>query len=99
MESATRLRKNVRRISGPSYRDSRIWRDTFGLPMTELQREPESLLGTSAAAVNAAAAKYAAPQGTSLLLVGDLSKIEAGIKELKLGEIVYLDVEGRPVER
>ena len=67
--------------------------------MTELQREPESLLGTSAAAVNAAAAKYAAPQGTSLLLVGDLSKIEAGIKELKLGEIVYLDVEGRPVER
>ena len=30
-----------------------------------------------------------------LLLVGDLSKIEAGIRKLNLGEIVVLDVEGR----
>ena len=36
---------------------------------------------------------------TSLLLVGDLSKIEAGIRELNLGEVVILDVEGRPVSR
>ena len=36
-----------------------LW--ALGLPMIELQREPESLLGASLAAVNAAAAKYAAP--------------------------------------
>jgi hypothetical protein len=30
------------------------------------------------------------------LLVGDLSKIEAGVRELQLGEVVILDVEGRP---
>jgi zinc protease len=67
------------------------------LPMVELQKEPESLLAATLAAVNAAAAKYGAPAGASLLLVGDLSKVEAGIRELKLGEIVHLDVEGRPV--
>jgi zinc protease len=70
-----------------------------GLPMSELQREPKSLLATPIGAVNDAAARYGAPAGTSLLLVGDLSKIEAGIRELKLGEIVYLDVEGRPIKR
>jgi len=47
--------------------------------------------------VNSAAAKYAAPAGTSILLVGDLSKIEAGIRELNLGEVVILDVEGKPL--
>jgi zinc protease len=71
-----------------------LW--TVGLPMLELQREPEGLMSASLSAVNAAAAKYAAPAGTSLLLVGDLSQIEAGVRELNLGEIVRLDVEGRP---
>jgi zinc protease len=66
--------------------------------MIELQREPESLLGASLAAVNAAAAKYAAPAGATLLLVGDRSKIEAGLRQLNAGEVVLLDVEGRPVK-
>jgi zinc protease len=71
-----------------------LW--TVGLPMVELQREPESLLGATLQAVNGAAAKYGAPAGASLLLVGDLSKIEQGVRELKAGEVVVLDVEGRP---
>ncbi|MBA2605567.1 MAG: hypothetical protein H0U96_01710, partial [Acidobacteria bacterium] len=50
-------------------------------------------------AVNTTAAKYAALLGTSLLLVGDLSQIEAGIRELNLGEIVILDAEGKPVRK
>jgi zinc protease len=68
-----------------------------GLPMTELQREPEGLTRATLAEVNAAAQKYAVPAGTTLLLVGDLSKIGAGVRELNLGEVVILDVEGRPV--
>jgi zinc protease len=70
-----------------------------GLPMTDLQRETDELARLQLGAVNAAAAKYAAPAGASLLLVGDLSQIEAGIRELNLGEIVILDVEGKPVQR
>jgi len=67
-----------------------------GLPMTELQRETEALTRATLAEVNAAAQKYAVPAGTTLLLVGDLSKIGPGVRELNLGEVVILDVEGRP---
>ena len=35
----------------------------------------------------------------SLLLVGDLAKIETAARELNVGEVVVLDVEGRPVEK
>ncbi len=74
-----------------------LW--TAGLPMTTLQAETDELNKLQLGAVNAIAAKYAAPAGTSLLLVGDRAKIEAGIRELNLGEIVILDVEGRPVSK
>lgn len=70
----------------------------FGLPMTYLQAETDELNKLQLATVNAVAAKYAAPAGTALLLVGDRSKIEAGIRELNLGEIVILDVEGNRVK-
>ena len=72
-----------------------LW--TFGLPTAELQQEPEKLMSVPLNAVNASAAKYGAPATATLLFVGDLSKIEAGIRKLKLGEIVVLDVEGRVV--
>ena len=69
------------------------------LPTVELQQEPEKLMSVPVSAVNAAAAKYARPAGATLLLVGDLSKIEPGIRKLNLGEIVKLDVEGRPAQQ
>jgi zinc protease len=72
-----------------------LW--AYGLAMNELQREPDELQKATLAAVNAAAQKYAQPSGATLLLVGDLSKIEAGVRELQLGEVVILDVEGKPV--
>ncbi|MDQ3803878.1 MAG: insulinase family protein [Acidobacteriota bacterium] len=74
-----------------------LW--ALGLPMTELQNETAGIERTTLAAANAAAAKYAAPSGTTLLLVGDLATIEQGVRELNLGEIVILDVEGKPVAR
>nr|MBA2379121.1 insulinase family protein [Blastocatellia bacterium] len=70
-----------------------------GLPMATLQAETAELNRLQLDRVNTVAAKYAAPAGTSILLVGDLSKIEAGIRELNLGEIVILDVEGKTVSR
>jgi zinc protease len=68
-----------------------------GLPMTDLQRAAAEFEKTLLAAVNAAARKYAQPAGASLLLVGDVAKIEAGIRELNAGEIVKLDTNGRPL--
>ena len=47
--------------------------------------------------IAAASKKYVQPGQASLLLVGDRSKVEAKVRELKLGELVVLDTEGKPV--
>jgi zinc protease len=86
--------ESLSRITGQI---AQLWADT--LPMSELQRETTALQQTTLAEVNGAARKYAAPAGASLLLVGDLSKIEAGVRALNLGEYVVLDVEGRPAQK
>jgi zinc protease len=70
-----------------------LW--SYGLPMSELQRETSELERATLASVNAAAKKYAVPGNVMLLLVGDRSKIEAGVRELKLGDVVVLDAEGK----
>lgn len=70
-----------------------------GLPMTTLQAETDEIGKLQIGPVNAVAAKYAAVPGTSIVLVGDLNVIQAGIRELNLGEIVILDVEGKPAAR
>lgn len=70
-----------------------------GLPMTTLQAETDEIGKLQIGPVNAVAAKYAAVPGTSIVLVGDLNVIQAGIRELNLGEIVVLDVEGKPAAR
>jgi zinc protease len=69
------------------------------LPMTDLQKEPDEMQKASLDSVNAVAQKYAKPSGATLLLVGDLSKIESGVRELNLGDVVLLDVEGNPVKK
>jgi zinc protease len=74
-----------------------LW--SAGLPMTELQREPSELERATLGAVNTVAQKYSAPGGVTLLLVGDLAKIETGIRELNLGEIIVLDNEGKLVTK
>jgi len=71
-----------------------LW--TEGLPMTELQREYDEIGKLTLAAARAAAEKYAQPGKAALVLVGDRAKIGPGVQELKIGEVVILDVEGRP---
>jgi zinc protease len=70
-----------------------------GLPMTELQRAPDVLEKATLDSVNAIAHEYAAPSGATLLLVGDLSKIEDGVRSLNLGEVVVLDANGKVGEK
>lgn len=72
-----------------------LW--SFGLPMSDLQREPGELMRTTMAAANEAARKYAVPERSTLLLVGDLSKIEKPLRELTRGELVVLDGTGNIV--
>jgi zinc protease len=67
------------------------------LPLAELQREYDETQKATLADTNAAAQKWARPEKASFVLVGDWSKIGPGLKELKLGDVVLVDVEGKPV--
>lgn len=67
--------------------------------MSELQREQDQLNKATLASAKDAAQKYATPSGATLLLVGDLSKIETGVHELNLGEVVLSDAEGNPTAK
>jgi zinc protease len=69
------------------------------LPMEELQRISDGTAKTTLGETLATAKKWADPSQASLLLVGDVGKIRPGVEELKLGEIVVLDVEGNPAAR
>jgi zinc protease len=71
-----------------------LWQ--LGLPMSDLQRDPEATAAATLAEVHAAARQYALPDRSILLLVGDRAKIEPGLRELGAGEIVVLDAEGKP---
>ncbi|HEX7707838.1 MAG TPA: pitrilysin family protein [Thermoanaerobaculia bacterium] len=69
------------------------------LPLSELQREITAAGQISRDQVLAASTTWARPKEAVLLLVGDREKIEPGIRELNLGEIVILDAEGKPVTK
>ena len=70
-----------------------------GLPISDIQNDLDNLEKISLKAVNSIVAKYAIPTKANLILVGDLSKIEAGIRELNLGEVVVLDKEGKSIKK
>jgi zinc protease len=72
-----------------------LW--TLGLPMSELQHEYDATVKATLPATLAAARKYVKAAQSSLVLVGDRTKMEAGLRKLNIGEIVILDTEGRPV--
>ena len=47
--------------------------------------------------MSAAAKEVIQPDQLVWVVVGDRSKIEAGIRELNLGEIRFIDADGKPI--
>ncbi|MFL6415210.1 MAG: M16 family metallopeptidase [Bryobacteraceae bacterium] len=86
--------ESLSRVSGEV---AQLW--SLSMPTSEMQREPAELEKVTLNAVNGVAEKYATPGKSSLLLVGDASKIESGVQSLNIGEVVTLDAEGRPLEK
>jgi zinc protease len=70
-----------------------VWR----LPPSELQREYDAVAGVTLDQVRAAAKTHVLPDRAGLLLIGDRARIEDGLRALKIGEIVVLDAQGRPL--
>ncbi len=70
----------------------------FGLDLDYWNRYPERVRALDLAAVNDVAQDYLHPSQMVWVVVGDRAKIEQGIRELKLGEIRFIDADGNPVE-
>ena len=73
---------------------AQLW--VWGLPMTELQAQSDRLSNVSLEAAREAAARYAKPEASAIVVVGDRTAVEAPLRELDLGEVVVVDAEGQP---
>ncbi len=65
----------------------------YNLPEKYFAGYVEKMLGVTGSDVNVAAKKYIVPDQIIIVVVGDKSKIEEGIKQLNLGEIINLSIE------
>jgi zinc protease len=57
------------------------------LPLDYYTKLPAQIEGVTSADAQAAAAKYVHPENFLVIAVGDKSKIETGLKDLKLGPV------------
>jgi len=67
----------------------------FGLPDDYWNTYVPRVEALDAAQLKRAAAKLVRPEQATWIIVGDLSKIEAPVRALKLGEVHVLDTDGR----
>jgi zinc protease len=71
----------------------------FNLPADYWTNYSANLRSLNESQLNAAAKKFVRPGEIVWIIIGDLSKIEAGIRELNMGEVVRLDADGNQVSR
>jgi zinc protease len=71
---------------------------TYGLPDDFYSKYPADVKAATPEALAALAKKRLLPDQMILLIVGDRSVIEPKIKELNLGQINYIDADGKPVK-
>ena len=67
-----------------------------GLPMDYWRRYPDVANAVDLAAANAMAKKLIHPNDLIIMVYGDRAKIEAGLRELNVGEVVPLETAGLP---
>jgi zinc protease len=70
----------------------------YGLPDNYYQGYADLVRKLKREEIDAAAKKVLKPQSLVWIVVGDRSKIEKGVAELKLGELKYADPDGNTVQ-
>ena len=70
---------------------------TFGLDDRYYDTFADKVRAQTVQSVTAVAGEVVHPDKLVWVVVGDRSKIEAGLRELKLGEIMLIDTDGKPV--
>ena len=76
---------NFESARGVNAQLAELW--SFGLPADYYTKLPAQIESVTSAEVQAAAAKYVHPENLLVIAVGDKAKIEAGLKNLKLGPV------------
>lgn len=69
----------------------------YGLPLDSLGKYESAIDALTPEQVAAMAKKYVDASKTVILVVGDRSKIEEGVRSLNLGKVVVLDASGKPI--
>ena len=70
----------------------------YGLPDDYYNTFTQKVLAVTPDAANEIAKKYIQPSHLVWIIVGDMSKVEPGIRELNIGQIHKIDPDGNPVQ-
>ncbi len=70
----------------------------YGLPEDYYNTFTQRALAITPSAANEIAKKYIQPKHLVWVVVGDMSKVEGGIRELNLGDVHRIDADGNPVQ-
>ncbi|HEU4413308.1 MAG TPA: pitrilysin family protein [Candidatus Angelobacter sp.] len=70
----------------------------YGLPEDYFNTFTQKILAVTPESANQIAKKFIQPQHLVWVVVGDMSKVEQGIRDLNLGEIHKIDADGNPVQ-
>ena len=70
----------------------------FGLPDGYFQTYAEAMRALTQSEVAQTAARVIRPESLTWLVVGDRTKIEAGLRQLGWGAVTVLDAEGKPID-
>jgi len=70
----------------------------YGLPDDYYNTFTEKVLSATPDTANEIAKKYIQPAHLVWIVVGDMSKVESGIRELNIGEVHKIDADGKPLQ-
>ena len=70
----------------------------YGLPEDYYNSFTQKALAVTPDGANEIAKKYISPDHLVWVVVGDMSKVESGIRELNVGEVHKIDADGSPVQ-
>jgi zinc protease len=70
----------------------------YNLPEDYYNTLTEKTWAVTPAIANEVAKKYILPDHLVWIVIGDMSKVEAGIRELNIGEVHKIDADGNPVK-
>jgi zinc protease len=69
----------------------------YGLPDDYYEKYAGRVRALQVSDVEAMAKRVVRPDNLVWVVVGDRAKIEAGVRELNLGELKFLDADGKPM--